>query len=1395
MANRQQNLFAAEDWKIAYKAYSEIDFQAYDFDTIRGALVDYVRTNYPENFNDYIESSEFIAIIEMLAYLSQSLAFRMDVNTRENFIDTAESRDSVFKLARMLGYNPKRNIPASGLMKLSSVRTTEQLTDSLGTDLGNRTVYWDDSNNSQSYEQFITIMNAAMSKTNRFTTPIKQGEVGGIDSELYQFNTPAGSPIVYNFELDVNGVNRPFTVVNPDFEDGSHFYERHPDPTNLFNMIYRNDGKGISSDDTGFFVMFRQGTLNSVDFNYTVPVENRIEEVSVPNIGENDLYLQEIDSSGIPLNKWEKVPNTVGQTLNYNSKSLNTRNLYAVENAGTTGIRLRFANGNFGNVPVGIFRLWHRVSAPERYSIQPDDAQNISVSIPYQNAEGRSHSVTLTFGLTNAVNNSLPAESLEAIKERAPQVYYTQNRMVSAQDYNVFPQSQSSNIRKLKAINRTHAGHSRYIDHNDPTGTYHNIDTFADDAFLYIDPRASSQGITVNNTNTALEVVTSIMPAKLKELSTNNFVYYSMRNTWQDPASGGNVNNFKFALADDVIWNPLPIDTSSKTGYITERFSSASNEIQILNNSSTVRGKQFKENTFLKFVDPDNLSNYQWVRITNVDNNGLLTSAVNVGTGPFSLSEEIPAGWAVTETIVTLRKLFTTEEAALIRNQINDRNSFGLGYDLITDSWSIINNVSESAAEGEYSLNSADTQWVLLMTKNTATTDSVTYTLTSRGEDYVVQSKADLKFYNVKNVKVVDETGKSSQDIVTFTTNNTLPADKERFVWQGSTRRWLNEDVGTTHEATGLTVNLPLRSRDTNWNDVTVDWVSNFGILSPDNASTSGNLIAQVGEIVEDNTYVTDSIVPLNVYEKVQSYPATPNVVIQSNTGRISSIPEQIRIPFNATTFGENIVLEDSSNVNLNFITYRQLSSYNAQFNSGEVIFVGEVGKESYSYGTDGETLDPALVTGRLKLLDYDRTTEAGNLLYIDLQDEALHNSTDSSNVPSQDKLDVTYITNKAMLSEPIKWQIADVFVEPDGYTDARKVRVAPLDTDGDMVPDRPRQFAEYVGVNSLVLFEYYTDFDGYTYDRPVEGVILDYRNESTITVTNTTISPGSRNNPVLLSTVDWVLVGTVAQAEQLENITAASGIVVYVVEDSTVYQLVPSSSNFNTVVLTETTDYFVKHGRGKTQDTLNTDPGNGFIRWQHVAPNDVRVDPSISNVVEMVVLTQTYYEDVVKWKANSSTDLPLEPTSAEMSTEFNHLNQYKSASDTIVYRSAKFKILFGSDADESVRARFRVVRLSDQYSDNELKTRIISAMDEYFNVDNWEFGETFYFTELSTYIHQRLGSAIGSIVIMPKNQQGKLGELFQVQADPNELFISTATVNDIEIISRLDNQTLRTDR
>ena len=100
ITERQNNLIVNQDWTKIYQSFRNADFQSYDFQTLRKTMIDYLKIYYPENFNDFIESSEYIALIDLIAYLGQSLAFRTDLNARENFIDTAERRDSVLKLAR-----------------------------------------------------------------------------------------------------------------------------------------------------------------------------------------------------------------------------------------------------------------------------------------------------------------------------------------------------------------------------------------------------------------------------------------------------------------------------------------------------------------------------------------------------------------------------------------------------------------------------------------------------------------------------------------------------------------------------------------------------------------------------------------------------------------------------------------------------------------------------------------------------------------------------------------------------------------------------------------------------------------------------------------------------------------------------------------------------------------------------------------------------------------------------------------------------------------------------------------------------------------------------------------------------------------------------------------------
>ena len=145
--NRQNRLLLAEDWERVYQSYRNAEFKSYDFDTIRRTLINYIRQNYPEDFNDYIESSEYLALIDMIAFLGQNIAYRIDLNARENFIELSERRESVLRLARLLSYNARRNQAANGIIKVETVSTTENIMDSNNLNLSGQTVTWNDPGN------------------------------------------------------------------------------------------------------------------------------------------------------------------------------------------------------------------------------------------------------------------------------------------------------------------------------------------------------------------------------------------------------------------------------------------------------------------------------------------------------------------------------------------------------------------------------------------------------------------------------------------------------------------------------------------------------------------------------------------------------------------------------------------------------------------------------------------------------------------------------------------------------------------------------------------------------------------------------------------------------------------------------------------------------------------------------------------------------------------------------------------------------------------------------------------------------------------------------------------------------------------------------------------------
>lgn len=89
------------------------------FKTVKQELIDQVKQKYPDQWNDFLESNLGVVFIELMAGIADKLAFYINQLANEMFFATAKQRQSVIKIAKMLGYTPKRAIPATGLVNFS----------------------------------------------------------------------------------------------------------------------------------------------------------------------------------------------------------------------------------------------------------------------------------------------------------------------------------------------------------------------------------------------------------------------------------------------------------------------------------------------------------------------------------------------------------------------------------------------------------------------------------------------------------------------------------------------------------------------------------------------------------------------------------------------------------------------------------------------------------------------------------------------------------------------------------------------------------------------------------------------------------------------------------------------------------------------------------------------------------------------------------------------------------------------------------------------------------------------------------------------------------------------------------------------------------------------------
>ena len=207
-----------------------------------------------------------------------------------------------------------------------------------------------------------------------------------------------------------------------------------------------------------------------------------------------------------------------------------------------------------------------------------------------------------------------------------------------------------------------------------------------------------------------------------------------------------------------------------------------------------------------------------------------------------------------------------------------------------------------------------------------------------------------------------------------------------------------------------------------------------------------------------------------------------------------------------------------------------------------------------------------------------------------------------------------------------------------------------------------------------------------------------------------------------------------------------------------------------------------VVEGRSYVEDAFMS------FRWDHFADIDKRIDPSTSNIIDVYVLGSDYVRRINEWVEDGfGANIPTSPNNFELRKMMESIEDKAAIADHVSYIPVKFKMLFGEFAEPENQAVFKVVKkLGTAYTDSEIKTVVAEAVNEYFALENWNFGEQFYFSELAAYLHSKLSNYISSVVVTPKFSGNEFTNLLSISSEPNEIFLSVVTSSDVKIISSI---------
>ena len=267
-----------------------------DFDQIKTNLKNFLRSQ--SEFQDFdFEGSGMSVLIDLLAYNTHYMGYYLNMVGNESFMDTAQLRESMVSIAKLMNYTPqssrgaetKINIqvtPASGSEDITAQAVTlDKYTRLLGADI-----------NGINYP-FVTLYSNTVSKTsgsfNWANVVIRQGEV-----------------VTRQYEMDAQNSRRRFKIPSSNVDTSTLLVSVQESRTNTSTTVYSvyDDITLVQGNTAAYFIE------EDTDSNYVVQFGDNIIGKS-PKIGSiiNITYLDNVGSVANAINNFSFIDKVGGK--------------------------------------------------------------------------------------------------------------------------------------------------------------------------------------------------------------------------------------------------------------------------------------------------------------------------------------------------------------------------------------------------------------------------------------------------------------------------------------------------------------------------------------------------------------------------------------------------------------------------------------------------------------------------------------------------------------------------------------------------------------------------------------------------------------------------------------------------------------------------------------------------------------------------------------------------------------------------------------------------------------------------------------------------------------------------------------------------------------------------